>query len=66
MHCSPSVSPRWSPASPRPPRPSPPPPGRATLTGFASLPAETFVPNSETSGTQLGPDPVNGLTPPFA
>ncbi|MFC5815145.1 esterase-like activity of phytase family protein [Nonomuraea harbinensis] len=41
-------------------------PGRATLTGFASLPAETFVPNSETSGTQLGPDPVNGLTPPFA
>ncbi|MEV4103463.1 esterase-like activity of phytase family protein [Nonomuraea sp. NPDC049649] len=41
-------------------------PGRATLTGFASLPAATFVPDSEASGTALGTDPINGLTPPFA
>ncbi|MEV5412770.1 esterase-like activity of phytase family protein [Thermopolyspora sp. NPDC052614] len=40
--------------------------GRATLTGFASLPAETFVPGSEPSGSQLGTAPINGLTPPFA
>lgn len=39
--------------------------GRATLTGFASLPAETFVPGSEPSGAQLGSAPVNGVTPPF-
>ncbi|MFI6513770.1 esterase-like activity of phytase family protein [Streptosporangium sp. NPDC050855] len=39
--------------------------GRATLTGFASLPALTFVPGSEPSGTQLGTAPVNGVTPPF-
>ncbi|GAA3158592.1 esterase-like activity of phytase family protein [Planomonospora alba] len=40
--------------------------GRATLTGFASLPALTFVPGSEPSGSQLGTEPVNGVTPPFA
>ncbi|GAA3826523.1 esterase-like activity of phytase family protein [Sphaerisporangium flaviroseum] len=40
--------------------------GRATLTGFASLPAETFVPNSEPSGALLGTAPINGVTPPFA
>ncbi|GGP13607.1 esterase-like activity of phytase family protein [Nonomuraea glycinis] len=40
--------------------------GRATLTGFATLPAETFVPGSEASGAALGTTPVNGLTPPFA
>ncbi|MEO3809970.1 esterase-like activity of phytase family protein [Sphaerisporangium sp. B11E5] len=39
--------------------------GRATLTGFASLPAVTFVPGSEPSGSLLGTDPVNGVTPPF-
>ncbi|MER5326193.1 esterase-like activity of phytase family protein [Streptosporangium roseum] len=38
---------------------------RATLTGFASLPAQTFVPGSEPSGAQLGTAPVNGVTPPF-
>ncbi|MER6825013.1 esterase-like activity of phytase family protein [Streptosporangium sp. NPDC000563] len=40
--------------------------GRATLTGFAFLPALTFVPGSEPSGSQLGTAPVNGVTPPFA
>ncbi|MFI8189181.1 esterase-like activity of phytase family protein [Streptomyces sp. NPDC085946] len=40
--------------------------GRATLTGFASLPAETFVPDSEPSGALLGPGPFNGVTAPFA
>ncbi|WP_214105679.1 esterase-like activity of phytase family protein [Acrocarpospora catenulata] len=40
--------------------------GRATLTGFASLPAETFVPGSEPSGAALGTTPSNGITPPFA
>ncbi|MEV0235643.1 esterase-like activity of phytase family protein [Nonomuraea sp. NPDC050786] len=39
--------------------------GRAMLTGFASLPAQTFVPGSEPSGSQLGTAPVNGVTPPF-
>ncbi|GAA3078327.1 esterase-like activity of phytase family protein [Streptosporangium carneum] len=39
---------------------------RATLTGFASLPAQTFVPGSEPSGAQLGTAPINGVTPPFA
>ncbi|WP_246074648.1 esterase-like activity of phytase family protein [Nonomuraea terrae] len=39
--------------------------GRATLTGFASLPALTFVPGSEPSGSLLGTEPVNGVTPPF-
>ncbi|MGP4094498.1 esterase-like activity of phytase family protein [Nonomuraea sp. KM90] len=39
--------------------------GRATLTGFASLPALTFVPGSEASGSLLGTAPVNGVTPPF-
>ncbi|GGL56392.1 esterase-like activity of phytase family protein [Planomonospora parontospora] len=39
--------------------------GRATLTGFAVLPALTFVPGSEASGAQLGTAPVNGVTPPF-
>lgn len=40
--------------------------GRATLTGLASLPAQTFVPGSEPSGAQLGTAPINGVTPPFA
>ncbi|MEU5722651.1 esterase-like activity of phytase family protein [Micromonospora sp. NPDC047738] len=40
--------------------------GRATLTGFAALPAETFVPASEPSGSLLGTAPINGVTPPFA
>ncbi|MEV4012635.1 esterase-like activity of phytase family protein [Nonomuraea angiospora] len=40
--------------------------GRATLTGFASLPAQTFVPGSEPSGSQLGTAPINGVTPPFS
>ncbi|WP_250563076.1 esterase-like activity of phytase family protein [Sphaerisporangium fuscum] len=39
--------------------------GRATLTGFASLPAETYVPGSEPSGAKLGTTPINGITPPF-
>lgn len=39
--------------------------GRATLTGFASLPAQTYVPGSEPSGSQLGTTPINGITPPF-
>ncbi|GAA2403130.1 esterase-like activity of phytase family protein [Nonomuraea africana] len=39
--------------------------GRATLTGFAALPARTFVPGSEASGAQLGTAPINGITPPF-
>ncbi len=43
-----------------------PAPARATLTNFASLPAETFVPGSEPSGAALGTTPVNGVTPPFA
>ncbi|MFD9739050.1 esterase-like activity of phytase family protein [Umezawaea sp. NPDC059074] len=40
--------------------------GRATLTKFASLPAETFVPGSEPSGAALGGTPSNGIVPPFA
>lgn len=40
--------------------------GRATLTGFASLPAETFVPDSEPSGTAIGAGPFNGIAAPFA
>ncbi|WP_329544606.1 MULTISPECIES: esterase-like activity of phytase family protein [unclassified Streptomyces] len=40
--------------------------GQATLTGFASLPAETFVPNSEPSGSAIGAGPFNGITGPFA
>ncbi|MFJ2028227.1 esterase-like activity of phytase family protein [Streptosporangium sp. NPDC087985] len=40
--------------------------GRATLAGFASLPARTSVPGSEPSGARLGTAPVNGVTPPFA
>ncbi|GIH26541.1 glycerophosphoryl diester phosphodiesterase [Acrocarpospora phusangensis] len=39
--------------------------GRATLTGFASLPAQTYVPGSEPSGSLLGTTPTNGITPPF-
>ncbi|WP_061294517.1 esterase-like activity of phytase family protein [Herbidospora cretacea] len=39
--------------------------GRATLTGFASLPALTYVPASEPSGSALGTTPVNGVTAPF-
>ncbi|MEU8861945.1 esterase-like activity of phytase family protein [Streptomyces umbrinus] len=40
--------------------------GQAKLTGFASLPAETFVPNSEPSGSAIGAGPFNGITGPFA
>ncbi|GHJ48288.1 glycerophosphoryl diester phosphodiesterase [Catellatospora sp. TT07R-123] len=40
--------------------------GPATLTGFAKLPAATFVPASDPSGSLLGAAPVNGITPPFA
>ncbi|GAA2683473.1 MULTISPECIES: esterase-like activity of phytase family protein [Actinosynnema] len=40
--------------------------GRATLTRFAALPAETSVPASEPSGAALGTAPVNGVVPPFA
>ncbi|GAA3236040.1 esterase-like activity of phytase family protein [Dactylosporangium siamense] len=40
--------------------------GRATLTGFASLPAATFVSASDPSGSLLGGTPSNGITPPFA
>ncbi|MCK2217430.1 esterase-like activity of phytase family protein [Actinomadura sp. ATCC 31491] len=39
--------------------------GQATLTGFAALPAQTYVPGSEPSGSALGTAPVNGITPPF-
>ncbi|MFE6361074.1 esterase-like activity of phytase family protein [Streptomyces sp. NPDC057806] len=40
--------------------------GRATLTGWASLPAETFVPGSEPSGAAIGAGPFNGISAPFA
>ena len=40
--------------------------GRPVLTGFASLPAETYVPGSEPSGAGLGTAPINGVQPPFA
>lgn len=40
--------------------------GQATLTGFASLPAQTFVPGSEASGSLIGTAPINGITPPFS
>ncbi|GIH06606.1 glycerophosphoryl diester phosphodiesterase [Rhizocola hellebori] len=40
--------------------------GQATLTGFASLPAQTFVSASEPSGSALGTEPVNGVPVPFA
>ncbi|MFD5568661.1 esterase-like activity of phytase family protein [Streptomyces cadmiisoli] len=39
--------------------------GRATLTGFASLPAETYVPHSEPSGALIGEGPFNGIAAPF-
>jgi hypothetical protein len=41
-------------------------PRQATLTNFAFLPAETFLPGSEPSGAALGTAPINGITPPFA
>ena len=41
-------------------------PKRATLTNFAFLPAETYLPGSEPSGAALGTAPINGVTPPFA
>ncbi|MFS8102903.1 esterase-like activity of phytase family protein [Lentzea alba] len=41
-------------------------PGQATLTNFAFLPAETYLPGSEPSGAALGTAPINGVTPPFA
>ena len=37
-----------------------------TLTGFASLPAQTYVPASDPSGAALGTAPINGVVPPFA
>ncbi len=40
--------------------------GQATLTGFAALPAQTYVPASEPSGAALGTAPINGIVPPFA
>jgi hypothetical protein len=40
--------------------------GRATLTQFAALPAETYVPGSEPSGAALGTAPINGIPVPFA
>ncbi|MFI5757656.1 esterase-like activity of phytase family protein [Streptomyces sp. NPDC051569] len=40
--------------------------GQATLTGFSSLPAETFVPGSAPSGFAIGADEAtNGITTPF-
>jgi hypothetical protein len=36
-----------------------------TLTGFAALPALTFVPGSEPSGAALGTTPVNGIAAPW-
>lgn len=43
-----------------------PAPRQATLTNFAFLPAETYLPGSEPSGAALGTNPINGITPPFA
>ena len=40
--------------------------GVPILTGFASLPATTFVPGSEPSGTLLGTAPINGIAVPVA
>ena len=40
--------------------------GRPVLTGFASLPALTFVPGSEPAGAALGTAPVNGIAAPWA
>ncbi|MET7399815.1 esterase-like activity of phytase family protein [Dactylosporangium sp. NPDC005572] len=39
--------------------------GQATLTGWAALPARTFVSASDPSGSLLGGTPSNGVTPPF-
>ena len=39
--------------------------GTATLTGWAALPAATFVSASDPSGALLGGTPSNGITPPF-
>ena len=40
--------------------------GPARLVQFAQLPALSFVPASEPSGSLLGTAPSNGVTPPFA
>jgi hypothetical protein len=40
--------------------------GQARLTAFAALPAATFLPASDPSGSLLGGTPTNGITPPFA
>ncbi|WP_026425938.1 esterase-like activity of phytase family protein [Actinokineospora inagensis] len=40
--------------------------GQASLTGFAALPAETYVSASDPSGAALGTSPINGIVPPFA
>ncbi|RAS61339.1 hypothetical protein C8D87_110290 [Lentzea atacamensis] len=56
-------------ATPTTAAPAAAPPGgpkQATLTNFASLPAETYLPGSEPSGAALGTSPINGITPPFA
>ncbi|MEV8511019.1 esterase-like activity of phytase family protein [Dactylosporangium sp. NPDC051484] len=39
--------------------------GQAQLTGWAALPAATFVSASDPSGALLGGTPSNGITPPF-
>ncbi|MFC0550473.1 esterase-like activity of phytase family protein [Planotetraspora thailandica] len=39
--------------------------GRATLTGFASLPAQSYVPGSLPSGAAAGAGPINGVPVPF-
>src|SRR5262245_4492036 len=49
-----------------PPAQAAPAEGVPTLTGFASLPAATFVPASEPSGSLLGTAPINGVAVPFA
>jgi hypothetical protein len=38
---------------------------RPTLTGFAKLPALTFLADSEPSGSALGTTPINGVPVPF-
>jgi hypothetical protein len=40
-------------------------PARPTLVGWAQLPAASFLPGSEPSGSALGTEPINGITPPF-
>jgi hypothetical protein len=42
-----------------------PAPARPALTGWAQLPARTFLPDSEPSGRELGTTPINGVAVPF-